>query len=89
MPSDRASDVIHRQSDGSSCVPPWWGLISPASYSRRIVYYARRISYYTRRILYYARRPGVRLLYLPVRNVVTYTHHQNATYVTLFVAFTL
>ena len=38
----------------------------------------------TRRVVYYARRSSVRLPLLCVRNVVTYTHHQNDTYVTLF-----
>ena len=38
----------------------------------------------TRRVVYYSRRSGVRLPLLCVRNVVTYTHHQNDTYVTLF-----
>jgi hypothetical protein len=37
-----------------------------------------------RRVVYYARRPGVRRPLLWVRNVVTYTHHQNNTYVALF-----
>jgi len=37
-----------------------------------------------RRIVYFARRSGVRLPLLCVWNVVTYTHHQNDTYVTLF-----
>jgi hypothetical protein len=37
----------------------------------------------TRRVVYYASRSGVRLPLLCVRNVVTYTHHQNDTYVTL------
>jgi len=38
----------------------------------------------TRRVVYYSRRPGGRIPLLCVRNVVTYTHHQNDTYVTLF-----
>jgi len=38
----------------------------------------------TRRVVYYARRSGIRLPLLSVRNVVTYTHHQSDTYVTLF-----
>jgi len=38
----------------------------------------------TRRIVYYARRSGVRLTLLCIRNVVTYTHYRNDTYVTLF-----
>jgi len=37
-----------------------------------------------RRIVYYACRSGVRLPLLCVRNVVTYTHQQHNTYVTLF-----
>ena len=37
-----------------------------------------------RRVVYYTRRSGIRLPLLCVRNVVTYTHHQNNTYVTLF-----
>ena len=36
------------------------------------------------RIVYYARHSGISLLLLCIRNVVTYTHHQNDTYVTLF-----
>ena len=38
----------------------------------------------THRVVYYARRSGVRLPLLCIQNVVTYTHHQNDTYVTLF-----
>jgi len=38
----------------------------------------------TRRVVYDARRSGVRLPLLCVQNVVTYMHHQNDTYVTLF-----
>ena len=38
----------------------------------------------TCRVVYYAPRSGVRLPLICVRNVVTYTHHQNDTYVTLF-----
>jgi len=38
----------------------------------------------TRRVVFYARRSGVRLPLLCVRYVVTYTHHQNDMYVTLF-----
>ena len=38
----------------------------------------------TRRVVYYARRSDVRVPLLCVRNMVTYTHHQNDTYVTLF-----
>jgi hypothetical protein len=38
----------------------------------------------TRRVVYYTHRSGVRLPVLCVRNVVTYTHHWNDTYVTLF-----
>jgi hypothetical protein len=38
----------------------------------------------TRRIVYYARRFGVRLPVLCDRNVLTYTHHRNDMYVTLF-----
>jgi hypothetical protein len=34
-------------------------------------------------MVYYARRSGVRLPLLCIRNVVTFTHHQNDTYVTL------
>jgi hypothetical protein len=37
-----------------------------------------------RRVVYYARRSGVRIPLLCVGNVVTYTHHLNDTYVTLF-----
>jgi len=35
-------------------------------------------------VVFCARRPGVRLRLLRVRYVVTYTHYQNDTYVTLF-----
>jgi hypothetical protein len=38
----------------------------------------------THRIVYYTRCPNVRLPLLCVRNVVTHTHDQNDTYVTLF-----
>jgi len=38
----------------------------------------------TRRVVYYSRHSCVRLPLLCVRNVVTYTYHQNDTYVTLF-----
>jgi hypothetical protein len=38
----------------------------------------------TRRIEFYTRHSGVRLPLLCVLNVVTYTHHQNDTFVTLF-----
>jgi hypothetical protein len=38
----------------------------------------------TGRVVYYARCSGVRLPLLSIRNVVTYTHHRNDTYVTLF-----
>jgi len=37
-----------------------------------------------RRVVYYARRSSVRFPLLCVRNLVTYTHHQNHMYVTLF-----
>jgi len=47
-------------------------------------YYTMPLILATRRIVYYARRSGVRLPLLCDRNVVTYTHHQNDTYVTLF-----
>jgi hypothetical protein len=47
-------------------------------------YYTMPLILATRRVVYYARRSGVRLPLLCVRNVVTYTHHQNDTYVTLF-----
>jgi hypothetical protein len=57
------------------CIPPMLRLLFKASYFRCVVYYARR--------------PGVSLPLLSVRNVVTYTHHQNDTYVTLFVPPTL
>jgi hypothetical protein len=43
----------------------------------------------TRRIVYDARRFSVRLSLLWVCNVVTYTHHQNDTYVTLFAGVTV
>jgi hypothetical protein len=35
-------------------------------------------------IVYYAHHSGIRLPLLCVRNVMTYPHHQNHTYVTLF-----
>jgi hypothetical protein len=38
----------------------------------------------TRRVVYSSRRSAVRLPLLWVRNVVTYTHRQHDTYVTLF-----
>jgi len=38
----------------------------------------------TRRVVYYSRRSGVRLPLLCVQNMVTYRHHPNDTYVTLF-----
>ena len=38
----------------------------------------------TRRIIYYTRRSGVMLPLVCIRNVVTYTNHQNDMYVTLF-----
>jgi len=47
-------------------------------------YYTMPLILATRRVVYYSRRSGVRLPLLCVRNVVTYTHHQNDTYVTLF-----
>jgi hypothetical protein len=47
-------------------------------------YYAIPLILAMRRVVYYARRSGVRRPLLYVRNVVTYTHHQNDTYVTLF-----
>jgi len=47
-------------------------------------YYTMPLILATRRVVYYARRSGVRLPLHCVRNVVTYTHHQNDTYVTLF-----
>jgi len=47
-------------------------------------YYTMPLILETRRIVYYARRSGVRIPLLCVRNVVTYTHHQKDTYVTLF-----
>jgi len=47
-------------------------------------YYTMPLILAMRRVVYYARRSGVRLTLLCVRNVVTYTHHQNDTYVTLF-----
>jgi len=47
-------------------------------------YYTMALILATRRVVYYAHRSGVRLPLLCVRNVVTYTHHRNDTYVTLF-----
>jgi len=47
-------------------------------------YYTMPCILATRRVVYYTRRSGVRLPLLCVRNVVTYTHHRNDTYVTLF-----
>jgi hypothetical protein len=52
-------------------------------------YYTMPLIVATRRVLYYARRSGVRLHLRCVRNVVTYMHHQNDTYVTLFAGVTL
>ena len=47
-------------------------------------YYTMHLILAMRRIAYYARCFRVRLPVLCVRNVVTYTHHQKDTYVTLF-----
>jgi len=47
-------------------------------------YYTMPLILATHRIVYYARRSGVRLPLLCVRNLATYTHHRNDTYVTLF-----
>jgi len=47
-------------------------------------YYTMPLIRATRRVVYYARRSGVRLPLLCVLKVVTYTHHPNDTYVTLF-----
>jgi len=47
-------------------------------------YYTMPLMLATHRVVYYADRFGVRLLLLYVRNVVTYTHCQNDTYITLF-----
>jgi len=47
-------------------------------------YYTMPLILATGRVVYYTRHSGVRLPLLCVRNVVTYTHHQNDTYVTLF-----
>jgi hypothetical protein len=47
-------------------------------------YYTMHLILATSRVVFYAGRSGVRLPLLCVQNVVTYTHHQNDTYVTLF-----
>jgi len=47
-------------------------------------YYTMPLILPTRCVVYYAHRSSVRLPLLCVRNVVTYMHHQNDTYVTLF-----
>jgi hypothetical protein len=47
-------------------------------------YYTMPLIIETRHVVYYARCSGVRLPVLSVRNVVTYTDHQNDKYVTLF-----
>jgi hypothetical protein len=47
-------------------------------------YYTMPLIVVMGRVVYYTRRSGVRLPLLCVRNVVTLTHHQNDTYVTLF-----
>ena len=47
-------------------------------------YYTMPLILATCCVVYYARRSGVRLPLLCVRNVVTYTQHQNDTYITLF-----
>jgi hypothetical protein len=47
-------------------------------------YYTMPLILATRCVVYYACRSGVRLPLLCVRNVVTYTHHRNDTYVMLF-----
>jgi hypothetical protein len=46
-------------------------------------YYNMPLILAMRCVVYYAGRSGVRLPLLCVRNVVTYTHDQNDTYVTL------
>ena len=43
----------------------------------------------TQCVVYYTRRPGIRLPSLCIRNVVTYTHHQNDTCVNLFAGIQL
>jgi hypothetical protein len=47
-------------------------------------YYSMPLILVTRWVVYYARRSGIRLPLLYLRNVLTYTHHQNDNYVTLF-----
>jgi hypothetical protein len=47
-------------------------------------YYTLPLIHATCRFVYYARHSGVRLSLLCVRNVVTYTHHQNDMNVTHF-----
>ena len=47
-------------------------------------YYTMPLILATRHIVYYGRRSGVRLRLLCVLHVVTYRHHRNDTYVTLF-----
>jgi hypothetical protein len=47
-------------------------------------YYTMPLILATCRVVYYAYRSGVRLPLLCVRNVVTYRHRQNDTYVTLY-----
>jgi len=46
-------------------------------------YYTMPLILVMRHVVYYARRSGIRLPLLCIRNVVTWTHHQNDTYVTL------
>jgi hypothetical protein len=47
-------------------------------------YYTMPLILAMRWVVYYARRSGVRIPLLWVRNVVTYMHHRNDRYVTLF-----
>jgi len=47
-------------------------------------YYTMPLILATRSIVNYARRSSIRIPLLCIRNVVTYTHYPNDTYVTLF-----
>jgi len=56
----------------------------PVAYNPCGGYYTMPLILATRHVVYYTRRSSVRLPGLCVQNVVTYMHHQNDTYVTLF-----
>jgi hypothetical protein len=47
-------------------------------------YYTMPLIYVTGRVVYYSCPSSLRLPLLCIQNVVTYMHHQNNTYITLF-----